>query len=692
MGGYGFALAAGIGAALIVAGILAVVYWRSQRRSKEQAVTPSFERADAQLVKDEERFTRRELSGKQKGLETKGRFYAFGVLVAAVFGTLAVRLWALQVLSGEEYTARATDNMTTEVSVPAMRGRILDRNGVVLVTNRPTSVLSGKRALAEDRGLVHRLSLACGIPKGIVRRNLLDDTTGAQSDHVIAADVPYRVVAYITEHPLLFRGINVETRTMRHYPYGSLGAHVLGYTGSVSQADMDAAMMDPSAIQYENGDSKGQMGAELAFERALQGTRGTRSYQVDSSGNPLALLGERESATGSDVCLTIDMPLQRETDRILAQTIAAAKEGDYPEANAGALVCIDITDGGILASSSYPTFNPADLSGSITQGIWDQLNSEDANRPLYNRVISGAYPAASTFKAFTSLAGLHHGIIGPDTSHHCNGWWNRYGDEWGKRCWIFPNGHGTLGLEEAINHSCDVFFYNTGTDFWEIWNATPSSERKDVFQEYLRGWGFGSQSGIDLVGEFAGVVPDAAWKKAAFPDTPEDARWLAGDMANMVIGQGDLLVTPLQIANAYATLARGHALVPHVFHKVVDKDGNTVRAHAPATGPIQPVYEPHHRERVIDGLRRVIMREGVFAPIPVELAGKSGTAEVAGKGEYSWFVAYGPMTDPHYSVACIVEQGGGGSSTAITGVLHTFAAIYGVDVGEILTYEATGER
>jgi penicillin-binding protein 2 len=550
-------------------------------------------------------------------------------------------------------------------------------------------VAAAKRVV-DDPVRVHLLSLVLGLPKGVIRRALLDDSRGAQANRVIAADVPMSAVAFIREHQQLFEGVEVVERTVRTYPYGSLAAHVLGYIGPVTDVEL---LLPHEGIVYEGDDYIGKGGAEFSFESVLQGVRGTRTYRVDVDGNPLSLLDESPPHGGSDVCLTIDLELQQATDQIIADVIVSSHQKGFTSANAGALVCIDVEDGGILASSSYPTFEPEKLANGISDELWEELNREGSGYPLTNRVISGLYPAASTFKAFTSLAGLEHGIIAGDTHFNCTGSWEAYGERWAQRCWIYPNGHGYLGLEEAINQSCDVFFYNVGAAFFKRWDETPDEEKTDDLQDFLKTWGFGSLTGVDLPGEIEGRVPTAAWKLETFSETPEDAQWRGGDMTNMIIGQGDILVTPLQIANAYAGIARGKMLKPHLFHQVLSGEGEVVVRSTPEDSEVQPAIDASHVGRVEDGLRRVITRTGgKFSELPVSVAGKSGTAEVANKDDFSWFVAFAPADDPKYCVACLVEQAGDGSSAAVLGVQHTLGALYGVDMGEIIVTQGSRER
>jgi penicillin-binding protein 2 len=674
-------------AALVV--LTAIVRFR-QRRQRGLAIKQSFVRHSAPAglgINDVRRPDT--FNGKEKK-EGRGRLYAFGLVIAGIFGTLAMRLWSLQLISGDSYQKQAEDNMTSEASTPATRGRILDRNGKELVGNRPSLCVTAPKRVIENPIAVHMLSQVLGVPKGVVRRNLLNDAQGAQADRVIAADVPMHVVSYIKEHQSLFDGVEVAERTIRTYPYGNVAAHVLGYIGPVTQADL---LLPQKTIIYEGGDYIGKSGAEFAFENLLQGVRGKRTYKVDVDGNPLAMLSEQPPTNGSDVCLTIDADLQQKTDQILADVIASSHQKGFIYANAGALVCIDVTDGGILASSSYPTFDPSQLSIGISDVLWEELNREGSGYPLTNRVTSGLYAAASTFKAFISLAGLKHGIIG-DTYHNCTGFWEEYGEEWGQRCWIFPNGHGYLGLEEAINQSCDVFFYNVASSFWHRWNEQPNDEKTNPLQDYVRSWGFGEVSGVDIPGEMAGRIPDSQWKKGWFADTPEAAQWRPGDMTNMCIGQGDVLVTPLQICNGYAGIARRKMLKPHFFHQALNHKGQVVVYSKPEESPVQPEFDDYSMSRVEDGLIRVVNRfGGKFSQLPVSAAGKSGTAEVASaKADFSWFVAYAPVGDPKYCVACVVEQAGDGSSAAILGVQHTLAAVYGVDVGEIIVEQGSRER
>ncbi|MDR0459786.1 MAG: penicillin-binding protein 2 [Coriobacteriales bacterium] len=664
------------------------------RRQKELIVHRSFGRlagpsgsANIDIPKEKEQPT------EPAQDKNRWRFYAFGMLAAGVFGSLLARLWSLQLLSGNTYILMAEQNRRSTVKIPAIRGRLLDRKGRELVGNRATMIVTAPKSVADNRNLVHRLSLVLGVPKGVIRAKLLDDRVVATANRVLATDVSMRAVAYIQAHRHLFTDITVESSTIRYYPFGTLAAHLLGYIGPVTEDELQA---EPEDSVYTGGDYIGKSGAEYAFEQYLIGQKGQRTFQVDVYGNPTELVEEIPASNGGDVCLTIDLDLQRATDRILAQVIASARDIGRQWCNAGALVAMDINDGGILAMSSYPTFNPEPFTQGISQDLWDMLNSEEADYPLINRVTTGRYPAASTFKAFTSLAGLHHGLINDMTEAYCTGFWDEYGSEWGQRCWIYPYGHGEVNFEEAVNQSCDYFFYNLAVAFYQRWAMLPGEnlERPNELQEYLRTWGFGSATGLDGFAESSGRVPDAAWKKEIFVDTPELYDWYPGDMTNMVIGQGDLLVTPLQICNGYAGIARRKMLKPHIFHRVLDTQGRTLVSYQVRESDVQPEIDLYNIGRLEVGLRRVIERNGgPFRQLPVTVYGKTGTGEIAAAKEHcSWFVAYAPAENPQYCVACLVEQAGSGDSVAMPAVQQTLAAIYGVDIGPVQAGNGTSER
>ena len=618
------------------------------------------------------------------------RINAFSVITAAVLGVLAIKAWSLQILSGSQYASEAEGNMTAVATLPANRGRILDRKGRELVSNRASRTVVGKADVINDRRLVQRLAVVLGVPSAAVRARLMDETSGAQSDRVIASDVSMRAVSYIEENPTVFPGVSVETRARRVYPYGALACHVLGYSGAISEEELAE---EHEGFTYESGDIVGKSGVEAAYERVLQGTKGQRTFKVNSSGETIALLDEIDPDPGNDVKLTIDLDVQRTAELALEAGMSHARGSGKTKAFCGAIVALDVKTGAVLASASAPTFNPNDFIGGISSDLWETLNGKDSNYPMTNRVLAGQYPAASTFKAFTGLASLSYGVVDNETKANCQGTWYGMGREYPKKCWLL-SGHGELDIYEAIAQSCDVYFYEAAKKFYEM-----DDEHPDALQEYLKQWGFGAPTGIDLGGEASGRVPDAAWKAEAFRETPEDARWVPGDLANMVIGQGDILVTPLQIAAGYAGIATGKLLKPHVLYQVLNKDGQVVVDETIREADQQPEYTEENIQTIRDALHLVSIGNGgassVFAGFPINVAAKSGTGETGSeeRDDYAWFAAYAPLEDPQYCCACVVEQGGGGTATAGPPVRAVLAKLLGLEEDTIVVAQGiAGER
>ncbi|MDO4850398.1 MAG: penicillin-binding protein 2 [Actinomycetota bacterium] len=593
------------------------------------------------------------------------RLVALKVIVTAVLGTLFVKLWSMQILSGRSWRAASEDNRTTTYSTASPRGRILDRNGKVLAGSRGQLVVTGNADAVSDRALIHRLSNLLGLPRPAIKQALADTSGGAQAARVVATDVPMRVVAFISEHPALFPGINVETRTQRVYPYGTIGAHVIGYTGAISEEELkEGRTADGEA--YAPDDIVGKSGAELAFESVLQGMHGTRTVEVDASGNVISTIGETQGRKGNDVQLCIDIDAQKIADDTLSTVIELAKASGS-NANAGACVALDLSDGGVCVMSSYPTFDPNQFVNGISSETWDELNTEESAYPLTNRVIQGLYPAASTFKGYASVAGLEEGYIDEGTISNCTGTWTALGDDWPKKCWLL-SGHGEIAVVEALVQSCDVFFYDLSLKFYQNRNRAPNALQDDVMK-----FGLGALTGIDLANEAEGRIPTAAWKANYFKDDPNSSQWQPGDMANLIIGQGDVLITPIQNAVGYAALATGRSYRPHVLGSVLNENGDKV-----VSAKVEVLHEPKVQEstyRIVrEGLHLQTKAHNQFDNCPFEAAGKSGTGEVNGKDDMSWYVGYAPADNPQYVAACCVEEMGGQGGNLTAGVVRAVLA------------------
>lgn len=585
----------------------------------------------------------------------KGRFAVLGMLVLLVLGGLLVKLWSMQVLSGEAYAARAEENRVRDVSIDAARGRILDAKGRPLVTNRPVMAVLGAPTIAEDPRLLARLSELIDVPVADIKKHLASYKQERLKPRVLRVDVPMETAAYILEHATLFPGVSVEAAAVREYPQGTLAAHVLGYTGEVSESQLAKA----DGADYRLGDIVGKAGVEAEYDRVLQGEKGFRRYEVDSRGRVRRVIAEGAPRAGKDVVLTIDADVQAVAEKALQDAMDEAHSQNFKKARAGAAVVLDVKTGAVIAMASAPTYDPGLFLGGIPEEEWKRLMDKDSEYPLNNRAVMGAYPPASTFKAVTAMAGLEAGITSPGASYNCPGRWTGMGKQWAKWCWNHA-GHGGISLTGGIVQSCDSVFYELGKKMYYM--------KGEPLQEFARSMGLGSKTGIDLPGEVPGRVPDAAWKKAYNRLYPEYQTWLAGDTVNIAIGQGDMLLSPLQLATYYAALGNeGKVMQPHVLQSVLGADGQPAVTFEPKVTH-DPGLKPGNVAAMRAALTAVTTRgtaAGAFRGFPIRVAGKTGTAQVRGKDDLAVFACYAPAASPKYAVVVIVEQGGhGGSVTA----------------------------
>jgi len=600
----------------------------------------------------------------------KGRFAVLGIIVLAVLGSLTFRLWSMQVLSGTQYAAAAEDNRTREVSLPAARGRILDVKGRPLVTNRAVMTVTAQSSISQDTTLVAKLSAVIDVPVADIQKKLASYKQERLAPRTLRTDVPLDTAAFLVEHSADFPGINVESAAVREYPNGSLAAHILGYTGEISEtqlASTSTVLPDAGA-----GDIVGKTGVEAYYDKVLQGEKGFRRFEVDNQGRIRSVLDEGAARAGKDVRLTIDLTVQAVAERALADAIAEAHRQGFRKSRAGAAVVIDVETGAIIAMASAPTYDPTIFLGGVSSADWAHLNDKSSEYPLNNRAIMAGYAPASTFKAITAMAGLESGLTRASTTFSCSGRWKGFGGQWAKWCWLH-SGHGSLSLYGAIGKSCDSYFYNVGKMLYEA----PGEQ----LQSFARSVGLGSRLGIDLPGEVTGRVPDAAWKKAFNKNYPEYQQWLPGDTVNMAIGQGDMLVTPLQLASAYAALGNGgKVLRPHVLDSVLGMDGKpSLEASVAVTS------DPDVSKSNLASLRSALVGvtttgtgRGAFTGFPYSVAGKTGTAQVNGKDDYAVFACYAPANKPRYAVAVIIEQGGHGGSVAAPAARQILSKLFKV--------------
>ncbi len=614
------------------------------------------------------------------------RFVAVGVLAAAVFGSLSAKLWSMQVLSSSEYKNKAVQNKYTNVATPAPRGLVYDADGILLVKNRTALTVLADASVADDHDVLLRLSAVLGIPYNVVRLRIQDTSSGAQSQRVVASDARQRDVAFIAEHSDAFSGVTVQERTIREYPYAALAAHVLGYTGTVSEEELQTI---PANRQVELGDTVGKSGIEAYYDNVLAGEHGQRRVVVDSQGTVVEVESETPATRGSDLYLTIKAPAQYVADLELAALIAPDGIIGHGRGVGGAIVAMDVTDGSILVMASYPTFDPTVFTGGIAQDVWDLYSTQESYYPLLNRAISGTYPAASTYKAFSSLAGLKYGFASATKTWTCEGSWDGFHSGDWQNCWNL-DGHGTLDLHNGIRVSCDVVFYEIAKDFYYAGKTQGGNISDTALQEEIAKFGFGQATGIDLSGEDAGRIPTPEWKAQHWVDVPTESYWRGGDLTNLVIGQGDVLVTPLQNTVAYGAVATGNLMRPHLLKEVRNTSDTPAITFEPEVVSV-PEVDAANYKTVRDALATV---SADSTPIVNALAdwgidvynvgAKTGTGEVAGKRDVAWYICYYPKDKPRYVVGCCIEQGGGGGEVAGPPAAHTLGALVALENGEPL--------
>lgn len=640
-------------------------------------------------------------------------------LVVLMFAALTTRLWFLQVMASERYRRNANENQTRTVDIPAPRGRIYDTNGDVLVGNRESLVVTVNRQAAGDHEeeIIFQLSKLLGIPPKELAGRIEDPRYYIYSPVPVAVDVPKRVAFYIGEHSSDLPGVGIEKVPVRTYPDGSLAAHVLGYLGQISPEQLK----DPAFAGYEPGDLVGVAGVEEVYEHDLTGTEGYVQYRVNSEGRNLGEIGRRSPLPGDDIYLTIDSTTQRLAEESLALGMRAARglvdtsspTGQHLKANAGAVVVMDPRTGAIVALASSPSFNPSVFVRPLSTAEYKRRFGHTHNYPLIDRAIYGQYPPGSTYKPFIALSALRRGLVNETRYYACPGTWTVPYDESNPNAmqYVFHNWTsadlGSMTLAEALWMSCDTVFYPIGYDYWAIYYPPPWDDgipgnddepAREPLQRDLSASGFGELTNVDLPGEQAGRVPTAEWKRQAHRANPRafpEGGWYPGDFVNMSIGQGETLVTPLQLAQAYSAIMNdGRICVPHVLDEVRTPTGALVRRDRPRCGHRLPFSQQQiaYVRNALTQVPRIGTARTAFLGFPfsrVWIAGKTGTAQVAGKQDYSWFAAMTNAQGKRYVIVALVEQGGHGSTTAAPIVRRIVEGLYGLPESGFLGGSAT---
>ena len=582
------------------------------------------------------------------------RVLVAGIFIVVCFGLLAARFYYLQVLRYDYFHTRAEDNRIGLLPIVPNRGAVFDRNGVMLARNYAAYTLEITPSRVPDLDdTIDALSEIVTIDARDRRRfrKLLEETRNFES-------VPIRnrltddEVARLVARRYRFPGVEVRARLFRDYPQGELASHVIGYIGRINQRDQDRIEERGETANYRGSDHIGKSGLELSYEAELHGVTGVEQVEVNAGGRAVRLMSRTPAVAGSDLELTLDIQLQK---------VAEAAFGD----RRGALVAIDPRSGGILALASKPTFDPNLFVDGISTADWSALN-DSPDHPLLNRAIYSAYPPGSTFKPFMALAALTTGKrtekqAMPDPGYFSFGGRRFMDDKVG--------GHGMVDLHKSIVVSCNTYYYQLANDL--------GIEGIAAFMGPL---GLGSRTGVDIPGEAEGVLPSPAWKRSRFKKA-EQQRWYAGETISVGIGQGYNAYTPLQLANALATVVNGGKVFrPHVVQHVVNSVTGERRVIEPE--PVRELpFKPEHLAAVKQAMVEV-NKSGTgaraFAGAPYSVGGKTGTAQVyslkgskyvAGRvaerlRDHSWFIAYAPAENPTIALAVLVENGGFGAQSA----------------------------
>jgi len=558
------------------------------------------------------------------------KFFIISYIVIIVFLFLALRLWQLQILQGNEYRKLSEANRLRIVNIPAPRGIIFDRNGVPLVKNSPyyfASVIPDEF----DKRKIHLLAKVFGIPEEEIIDKLNKPGLSPFTPVQLKQGLSFNEIAYIEARRSDFPGLIIETEITRDYIYGDIGSHLIGYLGK-----MNPSQSENPAFKDVNPDTFiGQWGVEKLFDRSLRGTPGKRIIEVNALGREIRLLQENPPLKGQNITLSIDINLQKEAEKAFGE-------------RAGALVATDPNTGEILAMVSKPSFDPNLFTRGISSEKWLAI-LRDKKHPMLDRTFQSQYPPGSTFKIITAIAGLEEGVITPDTKVDCKGRIN-YG-RWRFGCWR-RSGHGLVSLHRALVESCDVYFYEVGKRLGI-----------DKIFHYATLFGLGEKTGIQLGQEKQGLIPNIQWKLEK-----KKQPWFLGETFNASIGQGYVATTPLQLALMTGAVANGGTL----YRPSLLKD-----VHPLIAGKVK--LKPGTLATVKSGLSGVVNEHGgtgwAAKSSLTTIAGKTGTAQVIAQKnglqpsqerfrDHAWFVAFAPLEKPLIALSVLVEHGGHGGGAA----------------------------
>ncbi len=575
--------------------------------------------------------------------EKSHRIRILTAIVIAIISLLVLRLGWMQLFQGAQYKKIAEQNRTRQITVQAPRGTMYDRNGAVVVSNRPSfaiSIIPNEYTRPEEATPL--LAAITGLTVEEINQLLQGNEDFPYTPVRIKRDADDTMIAKVEERQDYLPGVIIEAVPVRHYVYKELAAHVLGFVGSISQEEYGRR----KSQGYHPDDLVGKDGLEREWEDVLRGVDGGQRLEVNAGGEEVRPLGSQPAKAGQGLVLTLDANLQKAAEEALAAQVDASRKLGEP-AKGGAVVVLDVKTGGILVMASNPGFDPNLFAGGITSRNWNQLIA-NPNHPLNNRAIQNTYPPGSVFKVVTAAAALQMNLTNPQEIFNDKGvyvlnGWSFYGWE--------PKGLGKLTIVDALAMSSDPVFYELGRRLGI-----------DNLAAYARTFGLGQVTGIQLAGEEQGVVPYLEWKQATYGEP-----WYPGETLIAAIGQGYYLVTPLQQALLLMAIANnGIIYKPMLVDKVLTPDGNLAEKLQPEvlhTVNLRPeVWDTLHQ-----GVSAVTARgtgAAVFQGFPRTVAGKSGSSETGRGTTHSWFACYAPAEKPEIAMAVLVEEGGEGSVAA----------------------------
>ncbi|MFH1082670.1 MAG: penicillin-binding protein 2 [Pseudomonadota bacterium] len=571
------------------------------------------------------------------------------LFVLVIFAILVLRLWFLQIVSGSTYRIKSEHNRIRLQDISPFRGMILDRNGSVLVDNRPSYDLYVIPEEVQHRSqLLKRLSTLGDLDSEYAERVLDKAARGYPFKPVcLKRDISRDELARIETHRFDLPGIMIKVRPQRYYFYGGLASHALGYLGEISESQLMSGQFRDNKL----GDLVGKTGVEWKWQALLNGVRGGEQVEVDAEGRIIEVISRRAPVSGANICLTIDKDLQA-----LAEKSLLGKHG--------AIVAIDPGNGAVLALASSPSYDPNLFIKRIDEKTWQNIVSSN-DFPLQNRALTGQYPPGSVFKIVVALAALEEGVITPEEEIFCNGTFSLGNQSY--RCWK-KYGHGKVNLHRALVESCDIYFYNVGRRLGV-----------DKIARYATRLGLGKKTGLDLSQEKGGLIPTSEWKLRRW-----GVPWQAGETVSTSIGQSFVLVTPVQMANLISIVFNGgRSFTPQVTKWVRKTGGENVFEFAPQSNGKAGIKQEHLDlvKKALIGVVNQPRGTGSKAKLKeVTVAGKTGTAQVvalpAGERskqetaipwkfrDHAWFVAIAPADTPKIAVAVLVEHGGHGGSAA----------------------------